>query len=184
MPLVAELEKIRRETEAINAQVSALWKELSEEQLARRVEPGQWSIAEHVLHLRVTTEVFLPSVDQAIDEARRKQLYGNGPFSLGLMDRFFVWYVEPPPAIRLPAPKPLRVLLTGPARDVLPAFLESQAQMMQRVEAANGLDLVRALVTSPLARYIRMSLLAFFCVGTGHARRHLWHAANVRARLG
>jgi hypothetical protein len=44
MALVAELEKIRQEVHAINTQVVALCEGLSEEDLAWRVEPGQWSI--------------------------------------------------------------------------------------------------------------------------------------------
>lgn len=55
--------------------------------------------------------------------------------------------------------------------------------MIERVEAANGLDLERARVTSPLTKFIRMSLLAFFCVFTGHQRRHLWQVGNVRRQM-
>jgi len=183
MTLVAELEGIRQEAEANRVQAAALCDGLSEEQLAWRPQPGRWSIAENLVHLETTTDVFLPSVDRAIEEARRRKLYGNGPFRLGMIGRLFVWYVEPPPAIRLPAPRPLRPLLEGPATEALPQFLKAQDRMLERVEASNGLDLARARTVSPLASYIRMNLLAFFRVFTGHERRHLWQAANVRQRL-
>jgi len=181
--LAPELEKLRREIEAINSEAAVLCDGLSEEELAWRPAPERWSIAENLIHLRATARVFLPSADQAIESARQRGLYGPGPFRPGLMDRIFVWYVEPPPWIKLPAPKPLRPLLEGPAAQALPEFLESQRQMEERLEAANGLDLKKARVVSPLAKWIRMSLLGFFGVFTGHDRRHLYQATQVRLLL-
>ncbi|MEE8583317.1 MAG: DinB family protein [Acidobacteriota bacterium] len=183
MSLVPELEKIRQEIESINDRAVGLCEGLGEEELGWRPGPVSWSIAENLVHLKVTTEIFLPGADRAIDEARQRNLIGWGPFRLGLMGRIYLWYVEPPPRIRLPAPKPLRPLLRGPATQALPEFLAAQQSMAKRLEAANGLDLCKARITSPLAKYIRMSLLAFFSVFTGHGRRHLWQASNVRRQL-
>lgn len=183
MPLVSELEAVRSEATAINQQAEELCAGLSEQQLGWRPDPKRWSIAENFIHLRTTAEVFLPSVDTAIREAREKNWRSEGPFRLTRMGRFFKWYVEPPPVIRLPAPKPLRPLLAGPAANALPLFLESQTWVMERLEAANGLDLNRARVTSPLASFVRMDLLTIFHVFTGHARRHIYQATNVRKAM-
>jgi hypothetical protein len=183
MPLVLELERIRQEIEFINAQAIAFCEGLRETELSWRPEPGRWSLAEILVHLRVTTQAFLPSVDRAVEDARRQNLVGEGPFLLGLMGKFYVWYVEPPPVIRLPAPKQLRPLLGGPPSDALPGFLQSQQWMVARLESANGLDLARVRVRYPLAKFIRMNLLAFFSVFTGHERRHLWQASNLRRQM-
>jgi len=183
MALVAELEKIRQEVEAIDTQVVALCEGLSEEDLAWRVEPGQWSIAEVLAHLQLTNQAILPSVDQAIEHARRRKLYSNGPFKLNMIGRLSLWLIEPPPRIKFPAPKSLRPLLKGPARDALPQFLESQRLVMQRVEASSGLDLVRARVVPPVYSFVRTNLLALFTLFTCHERCHLWQASNVRRHL-
>jgi hypothetical protein len=183
MALVAELEKIRQEVEAINTQVAALCEGLSEEDLAWRVEPRQWSIAEVLAHLQLTNHALLPSVDQAIEHARRRNLYSNGPFRLNMIGRLSLWLIEPPPRIKFPAPKSLRPLLKGPARDALPQFLESQQLVMQRVEASSGLDLARARVVPPVYSFVRTNLLALFTLFTCHERCHLWQAANVRQHL-
>ncbi len=182
-PRSPDLDRLRAEIEEISTRAAALCEGLDEEDLAWRPAPGRWSIAENLIHLRVTALTFLPAADQAIESARRQGLVGEGPFPPGLMDRFFVWYVEPPPRVRLPAPKPLRPLLKGPASEALPKFLESQRQMALRLDAARGLDLKRARVTSPIAKWIRMSLLAFFGVFTGHGRRHIYQATQVRREL-
>ena len=183
MGLVPQLEAIREEIGTINAQAVSICEGLGEDELAWRPQPGKWSIAENLIHLRRTTETFLPAIDHTIDQARRRNLRAAGPFRIGLMGRIFVWYTAPPPAMRLPAPPVLKPLLDGPAREALPRFLESQPWMLERLEAANGLDLGRARVTSPLASFVKMNLLAFFCVFTSHERRHLWQASNVRREL-
>lgn len=183
MALVAELESIRQQTDAISARAVELSAGLSEQQLAWRPGPSSWCIAENLLHLDRTTQIFLPLIDRAIEQARRDGRLSNGPFHLGMMGKFYVWYVEPPPHIRLSAPKPLVPLLEGLASDALPRFLNSQELMKQRLENANGINIVSARITSPFASFVKMSLFALLSVFTGHERRHIWQASNVRAQL-
>lgn len=183
MTLVPELEELRGQVDQISREATALCGTLSEQQLRWRPEPGHWSIAENLIHLRTTAEVFLPSLDAAIAEARQKNLRSDGPFKLTMMGRFYKWYVEPPPTMRLSAPLVLRPLLKGPAAEALPLFLQSQQWVAARMEAANGLDLNRVRWTSPLVRFVRMDLLTIFNVFNGHARRHIWQASNARMAL-
>ena len=183
MALAAQLEKLRGEIEQINRDASGLCAGLGEEQLGWRPEPGRWSIAENLIHLRTTTEVFLPSMDAAIGEAKQKNWRRDGPFALPWKGRLFVWYTAPPPKIRLPAPPQLRPLLKGPATEALPLFLESQRWILERLEGTNGLDLTRASFASPLAKFIRMDLFTAFHVFCSHGRRHIWQANNVRQAL-
>jgi hypothetical protein len=52
-----------------------------------------------------------------------------------------------------------------------------------RVRQANGLDLSRVRVVSPLTSLMRMSLGQCFGLLAAHERRHLWQAARVREEL-
>ena len=174
---------LRAELCAVNAEATAICEGLTGEQLAWRPDPAKWSIAENLIHLCTTTEVFLPAVDGALQECRRRGALRAGPFRLGWYGRLLVWWVEPPPAIRLPAPKALRPTLSGAPEDALRSFLLQQAAMQQRMEDAAGLDLAGMRFPSPLASYVKMNLLEFFAVFNGHSRRHLWQAANVRRGL-
>lgn len=183
MKLAPELEKLRAEVTAANAEAAALCRDLSEVQLTWRPRQKSWSIAEHFRHLELVTQACLPNLDRALAEARRKNLRSPGPFQLGWKGTLFVWYSEPPPFIRLPAPKSIVPRLEGAASETLPAFLRSQRLIVERMEAAAGLDLGRARFVSPFSRLIRMNLLAFFSVQTAHTRRHLWHIANLRREL-
>jgi len=184
MPLPTELANVRKEILAMDQAAEELCAGLNEAQLGWRPAPGRWSIAENLIHLRTTAEVFMPALDSAIAEAREKNWRSDGPFRLPMMGRLFVWYTEPPPKIRLPAPAPLKPVLPGPAAQALPLFLESQQWILRRLEAASGLDVNRARVTSPLAKFVRMDLLTIFHVCGSHGRRHLWQAGNVRNHPG
>jgi hypothetical protein len=171
------------ELAAVNTDAAVLCEGLTEDQLAWRPHPSKWSILENLVHLSTTTEVFLPAVDRAIIESRRNELLDPGPFRLGWYGRLLVWYVEPPPAIRLPAPRALRPQISGSLDEVLEKFRTYQAAMMDRMEDASDLNLTSLRFPSPLASYVRMNLLEFFSVFNGHSRRHLWQAANVRRDL-
>lgn len=179
----SELQRIARELGDASAHASRLTAGLDEQQLAWSPRPGGWSIAEILRHLEITTEVFLPGLEEAVVRARRQGRLSPGPYRLNAWGRLLVWYVEPPPPIRLPAPRPLRPTLAGPPREALPRFLDSQDRFAVRFPGLEGIDLARALYVSPIARYIRMSLLAFLRVHTAHERRHLWQGDNVRRQL-
>ena len=51
-----------------------------------------------------------------------------------------------------------------------------QVQYIDRLRQANGLDLARARVSSPVARWLRLSLGSGFALMAAHERRHLWQA--------
>jgi hypothetical protein len=54
-------------------------------------------------------------------------------------------------------------------------------QLADRVRTADGLDLKRQRVISPVSRLLRLPLGAYFAFVIAHDRRHLWQARNVRA---
>lgn len=183
MALIPELQSIREQVDANSHRMQELCAGLSEKQLAWRPAETKWSIAENLLHLERTAQIFFPIIDRAIEDARRDGRLSNGPFRLGIMGTLFVKYSEPPPKIRLSAPKPLRVSLDGPAGEMLPRFLASQEEFNLRLENANGVNIARVRITSPFASFIRMSLFALFSVFPAHERRHVWQASNVRREL-
>ncbi len=177
------LDEILAEVAAVNSEAQRLCEGLTEQQLGWRPAPNRWSIAETLAHLNLTTQIFLPSVDRAIEIARREKIEGEGSFSLGTLGSIYLWYTEPPPKIKLPAPKVIKPILQGPAIDALPQFLRSQQAALARVDAARGLDCEKVRFSSPLASIVKMNLISFFAVMTGHQRRHLVQMQTVRDRL-
>ena len=121
-----------------------------------------------------------------MEEARAKGLLGQGPFKYS---RFATWMVnsmEPPPKRRL---RTFKVFTPAPAvdrrvADVLAEFQTVRDGLIERLRRADGLDLKRAKVTSPVSRFFRMSLGAYFAFVIAHDRRHLWQARQVMAAPG
>jgi hypothetical protein len=181
--MTPEIDRIREEADAAEAEIVALCSGLDDSQLAWREAPNRWSLAENVAHLRKTIELCLPALDKAIADARQRGLLSNGPFEQGIMGRFFVWYVEPPPKIKLPAPKVLVPVSDMPVSKELPAFLAAQQLVLNRLANAEGVDLRRATFKSPFASFVKMDLLALVSVFTAHERRHIVQMRRVRQKL-
>ncbi len=177
------LVEIRAEVAAVNEQAKKLCAGLTEEQLGWRPQPGKWSIAENLVHLNVTTQLYVPHIQKALNLAQSKGLTGSGEFDLGVIGKWFVDYLEPPFRMKSKAPKVIRPILQGPASDSLPQFLRSQELFLKQVDAAEGVDLGRAIFVSPFASLFRMKLIAAFATVPAHARRHLWIVGKIREKL-
>lgn len=184
IPMFTELTGYEVELERVSTAVDGLLAGLVDEQAHWRPAPGRWSIAENVDHLTTTGNVYLPAIDEAVETARSRSLYREGPFRYGLLERFMAWSMEPPVRFRLPAPRNIR---PGPLRP-LPAvredFFTMQEELRTRIRGANGLDLSLTKVRSPLASRLIVSLGAAFRIILAHERRHLWQARDVRVSQG
>src|SRR3989454_2226792 len=90
------------------------------------------------------------------------------------------------PLVRAAAPAALRnPRLLEPAHQplapdaVLQEFLSLRDALTRRVRQADGLDLQRAIVVSPVSRFFRMPLGGYFAFLLAHDRRHLWQARQA-----
>lgn len=135
-------------------------------------------------HLNVAGSKLLPLIDEAIDRARKRELFSLGPFNYGLLGNRFIRSQEPPVKRRM---KTFKQYLLPPDRslpEVESTFLDLQDQIIDRIRAANGLDLSRIKIGSPVNRLIRFNLAAWFAATVAHERRHLWQARRIRECAG
>jgi hypothetical protein len=71
----------------------------------------------------------------------------------------------------------------GSGADALAEFVRAQDVILEKLEAANGVNLRRASFKSPFASFVKMDLLALFSVWTAHERRHIEQMKKVRKNL-
>jgi hypothetical protein len=64
-------------------------------------------------------------------------------------------------------------------QEIMAAFRAYQVQYVDRLRQANGIDLSRSCVRSPLASWIRIPLGSAFASMAAHERRHLWQARRI-----
>ena len=181
LALVPELDDFRRQFEDVTTTVNALIEPLRDDQFAWCPAPGAWSVAHCLDHLNATARLYLPMLDEGISQAIRRGIYGEGPFTYSWLGRLVVFVNEPPPRFRLGAPPRMHPAPSRPRHEIVAALRAYQVQYVDRLRQANGLDLARARVRSPVAGWLRFSLGAGFALMAAHERRHIWQARRIIA---
>lgn len=182
LALAPDVDAFRLSFEALAAEADRLVAPLTDEQFAWRPDPTVWSIGHCIDHLNATARTYLPALDEGIADAIRRGLYAEGPFTYNWIGRLFVWAAEPPPRFKAKAQAAFQPALSRPRAEIMAAFRAYQVQFVDRLRQANGLDLARARVSSPVARRLRVPLGSGFALTVAHERRHLWQAARIAAR--
>ena len=184
LALTPEIDAFRVEFERLSSDADELVGPLTEEQFNWQPAPGSWSVAECIEHLNATARHYLTNLDEGIADAIRRGLYGEGPFTYNWIGRIVVATMEPPARFKIKAPRTFHPLPKRSRHDIMAAFRAYQVQYVDRLRQANGLDLARARVSSPAAKWLRMSLGSGFALMAAHERRHLWQARGVRSDPG
>jgi hypothetical protein len=182
LPLTPELAAFQGEFDAITADAEELLAQLSDTQFYWSPAADVWSVAECLEHLNATARSYLPMLDTAIATAKQWGVYGAGPFHYGWLGRLIVRRTEPPPKRRTKAPSMFQPAARGSQRkrsEIEAGFRGYQVQFVDRLRQANGVDLVKAKVPSPVTKWIRLPLGVGFSLMTAHERRHLWQARQL-----
>jgi hypothetical protein len=178
-----QLEDYLRQIEAIKQDSQNLVAGLSNKQFNWHPAPGSWSIAECLDHLIVVGSLLLARIDEGIEQARTKQLFSEEPFSYGLLGKRFVSSQEPPVKKKV---KTFKQYVPPPDRSldkVVPEFMALQNEFEERIRAADGLNLSRIKISSPVSKLIRFNLAVWFAATAAHERRHLWQAQQVKESI-
>ena len=108
-----------------------------------------------------------------------------GPFRYGPLVRWLLRSLEPPVRRRTRTPRrfypPSGVV--HDVRLVLEQFNDAGGKWEECIQLANGLDLIRVKVRSPVVPLLRFPLGAQLAGQAAHERRHLWQAQQVKADL-
>ena len=165
-------ERARRVTEGLPA---TAW--------SRRPPSGGWSIGECLMHLNITSERYVPLLDDALRSIRTRGLLADGTLRRDFLGYMLSSFLEPPARMRIVTPPPFRPSQVDPMPDVLERFDYLQQELLVRLERGAGLALDRQRIVSPFNSRVRYNLYAAFCVLTAHQRRHLWQAERVRIAI-
>lgn len=180
---VPELEDYQQQFEEIDDRARELTTGLDEQRFNWRPSPGEWSIEECLAHVTMVGQWEVRAIEQAIERGKQQGVTGEGPFEYGAIDRFIIHQTEPPVRHRMPAPRHFVPLHGQPLTAILPTFQHVQSQLVLQARRAEGLDLRRVKVSTPISRFLRMSLGAMFAQIAAHERRHLEQASRVREKL-
>lgn len=171
------------ELQAATAGFAALAETTDPRDWARRPAEGSWSAAECLAHLNLTSEAYLPGLQDGIQQARRLGRPAPGRYRRDPLG-WLLWKTMGPP-VRL------RVRTAAafvPTADLAPAellerFEDLQAELAACLRDADGLPIHRVRVTSPFDARVRYNLFSALSVVPRHQLRHLWQAERAVAAV-
>ena len=170
------------EAEKNNATADELVRGLTEEQLNWKPDAKQWSIAQCLEHLAVTSRQFSSYFKQLIEGARLKwPTNGAIPYRPSLVGGWLIKQVVPETTRKISAPKVFRPSDSSFIHDPLGLFLKQQQEFVRFVRESEGVDYNRARLRSPVTPLMRYSLADAFVVTIVHGQRHLAQANRVKA---
>jgi hypothetical protein len=152
----------------------------------RKPPDGGWSVAQCLDHLNASARLQLPTLTEAMEEARAKgQVIADrtrdGRTWIG---RFVAWSQEPPYRIRM---KTFQAIEPAAARlepdDVLDEFQALHEELIVRINEAITLDQRRIRIPSTLNPRLRLTLADWFAFLAAHGRRHLWQADQTLQKV-
>ncbi|GJM44288.1 MAG: hypothetical protein DHS20C21_11300 [Gemmatimonadota bacterium] len=179
-----ELAGYRARLETVRVRVRDEFGDLSDEDLDRRPEDGGWSIAECARHVTIVNVEYLDGIEKAVQDGRAAGRRADGPFRYGRFGTWFVNQLEPTATRRLKAPKPAQPPHEQGGRAWMTDLDASFVRLDAALTAAEGLDLARIKVTSPLFRMLRFQLGIALRLLVVHSDRHSVQMQRVLARTG
>lgn len=177
-----QLADIKAQLDAASNKAALIVKSVDSDQLKQRPQPNEWSIAECLVHLSLSSQAEIEELDNVFEHTPPRTVNVEKQFKMDLLGRFLKWTLEPPPMFfsKIKTTKPFQPIEVEPVGEVLPTFLALQEQLKERVDVAAALPLDQTKVASPFNRKIKYNLFSFFHILLAHERRHLWQAEKVK----
>jgi hypothetical protein len=152
---------------------------VEERVLATRPSAEEWSAAECIAHLNLTTRAYLPLLQAAAESLRRGGAIAKRPPRRDFVGWMLCRVLEPPARQRT---RTTAAFIPDGSPDVgsaLTGFEELQEALIAFVDGARDLAFDRARVQSPFDRRMRYNAWSALKILAAHQRRHLAQAASA-----
>jgi hypothetical protein len=171
------LNQLSKEAESVLGELATFFSKLTDAQLNWKPNEPSWSIAQCLDHVIVADQQYFTPLKKAMDEA--KPAAEQKPFRASWTGRLYLRFAGPNGKIKFKAPKIFQPSNRTEGKVVLNDFAEHQRQLLALMKRANGLDLAGIKMTSPVSRFIRISLGECFSIMMAHEQRHILQAKRI-----
>ena len=183
-----QLHGIINDLKSAQEEMHAMTRLLPDAQWSVRASPDRWSVNENIEHLNLFSEMFLPALRSALDEARalagtasgtRRSAGAATRNRRGLLGSLVYWMVGP--STRMVTTKAIPAAVPGAAhgaREVRARFDGFQKELVALTAAADGLPIDKVFITSPVDARIRYNLFTALGIIGRHQHRHLRQAGE------
>ncbi len=170
--------------QAVPAEVQTHFGHLTAQQLNWKPDANQWSIAQCFEHLVAANESYFPTFEQVLAGKQRTTLWQRVPLLPALFGKMIVQAVSPEAARKLKAPKIYAPASSDIEGAIIHRFLERQEQVIQYMQAMQGLAVEKIIMSSPVTDLITYSVLDACRIIVAHEQRHLLQAKRVLTMSG
>ena len=179
----AELDDVERELNETTRRAWTLVHSTDGRLFTVRPSNASWSAAECIAHLSISTEMFLPVLREAIDDARRRGLAAKSVPKMDVLGRVLKWFLEPPIRQRVKTSAPFVPRAVRAKSEAFGEFASLQEKLVELLNASRGLNLQKMKIVSPFDKRVRYNAFSAFRIVVAHQRRHLWQAEQAVAQL-
>jgi hypothetical protein len=179
----SDLSKILNDLEANEAAVDTVMAGLDEVQLNWQPSPDSWSIVQCLDHMARSNHDYFGGAVRAVRAMKSAGGSGSAPIETTLLERLFLWIVEPPAKLRAKSPESALPPVSVDPAQVRAALLKIHGEMRVFIHEAGGLDLNRITFPNPFFHPMPLRVGTALLVVPAHERRHIWQANNVRKDL-
>ena len=144
---------------------------------------SSWSAAECLAHLSVSSEMFLPVLEAALDDAKKRGVLSERAPKMDVLGRVLRWFLEPPIRQRVRTSAPFVPRSVRAKSEAFGEFAALQDKLVGLLNRARGVDLRRVKIVSPFDRRVRYNVFSAFRIVVAHQRRHLWQAEQAVRQL-
>lgn len=184
-----QLDAVAEEFAEVRAKFTMLESRVSDADWGRRPSPAEWSVAECVAHLNLTSAAMVPALRRAVTEAMALSRMSQRPYKQVLLGRVLSATIGP---VRIVAGFKLGKVATPPpfvpgstaTRDVVRnAFLEWQEDELQLVRDAADLSIDQVRIESPFRAGLFYDGYSALLILPRHEMRHLVQAERALEAL-
>jgi len=181
------LENLHQQTEQFLQKAVGEWQMLPPETLAAKPSPEQWSAAQCLEHLNIYGRYYLPAIEKAIQEAKRKGSSATDSFTSGWLGDYFAKLMRPKPGgqlkSKMKAPKNAVPAANPDPRAMLAEFIDQQETLLKLLSAATAVNLNQVRIPISIAPWLRLKLGDTFLFLTAHIERHLLQAERAFVKV-
>ena len=175
-------DRINRWLERLDNQserVKALFGNLNDAELEKKISPKEWSIAQNLKHLMVVNNSYFPTIESVRSGKPKLNFLSKFSFMRGVFGKLILDSVQPDRKRKMqtfPVWEPKELTIEN---NVVEEFLKHQEKIKQLIADSEDLLLSSAFLPSPANRNIAYSLEDAFEIIVTHGERHINQAAEI-----
>jgi len=179
LPVHPALKQFSTEAVAISRESGEFLSGFSDAQINWHPNPSVWSIAQCFDHLIVADSLYIQKLQKIINEAPRTSAPFTQSLRTSLVGKLLIYFVNPNTTFKSKTFKVFYPEENFVNSDLQNRFNEHQEKLIELMKEADGLDINRLKISSPVSNLLKFRIGECFQFLLLHQRRHFLQAKNL-----